>query len=114
MRIENLLLLDKLKSKNQGNVKLIKAINKLIEDIENHQFVSWEELKAVRKDADRVHNDGFYFFNIHVHRTMIMIELEPEGEATIVWAGSHQEYESVFKNNKNTIERWLRSYDWIE
>jgi mRNA interferase HigB len=114
MRLKNLQLLEKVKRKNQGNVKLIKAINKLIEDIENHQFVSWEELKAVRKDADRVHNDGFYFFNIHVHRTMIMIELESEGKASIVWAGSHHEYENIFKNNKNTIEKWLKNNRWIE
>jgi hypothetical protein len=61
-----------------------------------------------------VHSQGFYFFKIHVHRTMILIEIEPEGEATIVWAGSHQDYEYVFKNNKNTIEKWLRSNEWIE
>jgi mRNA interferase HigB len=114
MRLRNLLLLDRLRRKNQSNVKLIKAINQLIKDIEEHQFNSFEELKAIRKDADKAHSKGFYFFNIHVHRTMILIELQPEGKATIVWAGSHQDYECVFKNNKNTIEKWLRSYDWIK
>src|SRR4051812_725166 len=109
MTINNLPLLDKLRRKNKGNVKLIKAIKDLVDSLENHQFNDWEALKAVCKDADKVHNEGFYFFNIHVHRTMILIELEPEAEATIVWVGSHQDYECIFKNNKNTIEKWLRN-----
>ena len=40
---------------------------------------------------------------------MILIEFEEEsGEATIQWCGSHDEYEITFKNNKNTIEKWLK------
>lgn len=42
-----------------------------------------------------------------------MIELE-EGEATFVWAGTHQEYEKTFKNNKATIEKWLRNKNYID
>jgi mRNA interferase HigB len=61
-----------------------------------------------------VHSDGFYFFDINVHRTLIMIEYADDGEATIVWAGTHQEYEIVFKNNKSTIEKWLRRNNYIE
>ncbi len=38
---------------------------------------------------------------------MILIEFDEIGEATIVWCGSHDEYEVTFKNNKKTIERWL-------
>jgi hypothetical protein len=87
----NLSLLVKLQRKNRGNVKLVKAINELIRDIESHQFTTWEQLKAIRSEADKVHNNGFYFFNINVHRTMILIELEPEGETTVAWAGSHQD-----------------------
>lgn len=43
-----------------------------------------------------------------------MIEYDDEGEVTIVWAGTHQEYEREFKNNKSTIEKWLRSKGYIE
>jgi hypothetical protein len=71
-------------------------------------------LKAIRKDADCIHADGFYFFDIHLNRTMILIEVEDEGEATVIWVGSHQEYERTFRNNKSTIEKWLRSKDYIE
>jgi hypothetical protein len=61
-----------------------------------------------------VHVDGFYFFDIHIHRTLILVEIDEEGEATIVWAGTHQEYETTFKNNKSTIEKWLRKNGYIE
>ena len=27
----------------------------------------------------------------------------------MVWTGTHKEYESTFKNNKGTIEKWLRN-----
>lgn len=43
---------------------------------------------------------------------MVLIEFD-EGEATVVWVGSHQAYEATFKNNKNTIKKWLSSNDWI-
>lgn len=42
-----------------------------------------------------------------------MIELDENGEATIVWVGTHQEYETTFKNNKNTIEKWLRNNGYL-
>jgi len=43
---------------------------------------------------------------------VILIEFN-DGEASVVWLGNHQEYESTFKNNKNTIKKWLKSNDWI-
>lgn len=107
MRLVNLKTLIKLKKKNIGNAKLIKAIDELINDLENNSFKTFEELKRTRKDVDKVHVDGFCFFDINVHRTMILIEFEDD-EGTIVWAGTHDEYESTFKNNKKTIEKWLR------
>jgi hypothetical protein len=42
-----------------------------------------------------------------------MIEMDAEGEATVVWAGTHREYEETFKNNKDTIEKWLRKRGYI-
>ena len=57
-------LLLRLKIKNSGNLKLIKAIDKLISDIEKNDWSSQIEIKKVRPDADSIHSDGFYFFNI--------------------------------------------------
>lgn len=113
MRLTNKKLLEKLKRKNKGNVLLAKAIDKLIKDINESNWKDPTGLNKTRQDADNVHSDGFYFFNIHIHRTMILIEFD-ENEATIVWAGTHSEYETIFKNNRNTIKKWLRSNDWIK
>lgn len=57
---------------------MIDAIDQLIEDIENGTWATQEELKAVRKDADCVHSDGFYFFNMNIHRTMTLLEFSVE------------------------------------
>lgn len=113
MEIVNKSKLQKLKTKNRGNTLLCEAIDSLIVDIEASNWKNATELVKDRPDADRVHTDGFYFFNINVHRTMILIEFEEE-EAQIVWVGSHDEYELTFKNNKNTIEKWLRTQEYIK
>ncbi len=112
MRLLNKKILEKIKRKNKGNVSLVKAIDKLIEDIDKSAWEDQNELNKTRPDADRVHTDGFYFFDMNVHRTMILIEFSDK-EATVVWAGTHQEYEMVFRNNRNTIKNWLKSNDWI-
>lgn len=113
MNLVNKSLLERFKIKNKGNVKLIVAIDKLIEDIKVNDWNSPIELKETRTDADCVHSDGFYFFNINVHRTMILIEFDENKRARVVWAGSHQEYDKIFKNNKNTIKKWLKDNGWI-
>jgi mRNA interferase HigB len=77
-----------------------------------NEWKSKAELKTTRSDADCVHSDGFYFFNLNVNRTMILLEFE-EGEASVVWVGNHQEYENIFKNNKGTIKKWLKDNNWI-
>ncbi len=88
--------LAKLKRKNRGNKKLIYAIDKLISDLENSEWTNIDEIKHIRPDADCVHNDGYYFFDINIHRTMILIVLD-RGEALVVWAGSHGEYDRILK-----------------
>ena len=100
--------LTKLKRKNQGNSKLIRAIDKLISDIESANWTKKTDIKSARPDADCVHSDGFYFFDINIHRTMILVVFE-DNEATVIWTGSHDEYEKIFKGNKTTIEKWLRN-----
>ncbi len=65
-----------------------------------------------RNDADKVHPDGFYFFNLNEHRTMVLVEFV-DSLATIVWCGNHDKYTSIFKNNKNTIKKWLKSKNWV-
>ena len=57
----------KLKVKNKGNVKLIIAVDSLIDDIENANWKNKSDILENRRDADCVHNDGFYFFDISIH-----------------------------------------------
>jgi mRNA-degrading endonuclease HigB of HigAB toxin-antitoxin module len=97
--------LEKIKRKNRGNVFLCQAIDDLLHDFETENWTTTIELKKCRPDADLVHQDGFYFFNIHVHRTMILVEFELPGEATIVWCGTHDDYEL----NSKTIKILLKS-----
>jgi hypothetical protein len=113
LRVTGKKILVKLKLKQKGNLRLLSEIDLLIQDLETNDFAAFQDLKKVRLDADKVHSDGFYFFNIHIHRTLILLEMDETGEATIVWAGSHQEYEEVFKNNKVTISKWLKQNGWI-
>ncbi len=103
----------KLIRKNRGNSKLVKAVQQLISEIENSNWETPLDLTAKRPDADCVYGGEFYFFNINIHRTLILIEFEENGEATIVWAGSHDDYELTFKNNRNVIKKWLRDNNWI-
>ncbi len=112
MKLYERRILEKLKRKNRGNSQLKKAIDELIQSIENEKWRNPIELIKSRPDADCVHSEGFYFFNIKIHRTMILIEFE-ENQATIVWAGSHQDYEKTFQNNKTVIEKWLSDKNWI-
>lgn len=83
-------------------------IDKLISDIQYAKWNKPSDINEARPDADCVHNDGFYFFDIHIHRTMILIVFE-ENEAVVIWTGSHDEYDNTFKGNKKTIEKWLRN-----
>ena len=113
MRIVGKRTILKIKKENIGNKNLCNEIDRLITDLENFN-PNEQSINDIRKDADCVHTDGFYFFDINIHRTLILIELDDDGEATIVWAGTHQEYETIFKNNKLTIEKWLRKRGYIE
>lgn len=113
MRIINKHILGKLIRKNRGNSKLENAVQQLISDIEESDWKNPIDLTKNRQDADCVYGGEFYFFNINIHRTLILIEFEENGEATIVWAGSHDDYEMTFKNNRNVIKKWLRDNNWI-
>lgn len=99
--------------KNRGNTKLEKSVLLLISDIEGNDWKTPLELIEVRSDADCVYGGEFYFFDLSYHRTLILIEFEKSGDATVVWAGSHDEYERIFKNNRNVIKKWLRDNSWI-
>jgi len=99
--------------KNRGNSKLIKSVEKLVSDIEKNNWQNPQDLIETRADADCVYGGEFYFFDINIHRTLILIEFEENGDATIVWAGNHDDYELTFKNNRNVIKKWLRDNSWI-
>ncbi len=103
----------KLKRKNQGNLKLTKAIDKLIEDIESAEWRDKLELIESRPDADRVHSEDFFFFDINVHRTFALLVFT-EQSAEILWVGNHDEYDFTFRGNKKTIESWLRNQGKIK
>jgi mRNA interferase HigB len=109
----NKFVLLKLKRKNIGNSKLSRAIDELIDDLENSDWSTPQELIDKRPDADCIYGGEFYFFNINIHRTMILIEFEADGKMTVVWAGSHDDYELTFKNNRNVIKKWLKDKNWI-
>lgn len=113
MNIINKQILGKLIRKNRGNIKLKKSVEKLILDIEKSNWENPQDLIDIRPDANCVYGGEFYFFNMNIHRTLILIEFEENGEATIVWAGNHDDYELTFKNNKNVIKKWLKNNDWI-
>jgi len=106
-------ILGKLIRKNRGNTKLIKAVESLLSEIEEQKWDSPHNLLENHPDADSIYGGEFYFFNIHIHRTLIMIEFEENGEATIVWAGNHKDYELIFKNNRHVIKKWLKDNNWI-
>ncbi len=91
MRIIGKKTILKIKKKNIGNKKLCTEIDKLITDLEKFN-PNEGNINDIRNDVDCVHSDGFYFFDIYIHRTLILIELDDDGEATIVWAGTHQYY----------------------
>jgi mRNA interferase HigB len=91
---------------------LLNAIDKLILDIEDAKWTKKTDIKISRPDSDCVHSDGFYFFDINIHRTMILMVFDDD-EATVIWAGSHDEYENIFKGNKTTIRKWLRNQNLI-
>ena len=114
MGLINKWLLEWLRRKNRGNAKLSKSITNLISDIEQCNWDTPVELKQSRPDADCVHSKGFYFFNLDIHRTMILVNFNDEDkQAEVVWVGSHQDYDKIFKNNKSTIKKWLRNNEWI-
>lgn len=113
MKVYGIRILLKHKKKNKGNKRLGIEIDKLISDLERYSPYE-KSFFDIRKDADLVHANGFYFFNIEVHRTLIFIELLSDGKAVILWAGSHDEYERTFRNNKSTIEKWLRNNNYFE
>ncbi len=113
MKIFNKRILQKLIRKNRGNVKLVRSVEKLIKDFEENNWSNAYKLAETRKDADCVYGGDFFFFNIHIHRTLVLVQFDEIGTATIIWVGNHHEYETVFKNNKNVIKKWLRDNSWI-
>ncbi len=92
---------------------MLKSVQELINELEESDWKTPVDLSKSRPDADCVFGGVFYFFNISIHRTLVLIEFEESGEATIIWAGSHDDYELTFKNNRIVIKKWLRDNGWI-
>ncbi len=62
MKLVNKHLLYQIKRKNSGNKKLVKAIDKLISDLEGTEWDNPYKLTKKRPDADCVYSGEFYFF----------------------------------------------------
>jgi len=113
MRLTGINKLQKLKAKNLGNKALCTEIDKLISTIEAANWKDSKDIKLNRKDADCIYDDKFFFFDIHIHRALVLLVFD-YGVATVIWIGSHKEYQRTFKNNKKSIEKWLRINNYIE
>ncbi|WP_439558034.1 type II toxin-antitoxin system HigB family toxin [Dyadobacter sp.] len=113
MLLDQKRILIKWQQKNRGNRKLTEAIDDLILYLENSTIESHLDLLKQRKDADQVHSKGVFFFNIQSDRVLVAIKLI-EKRAIVLWIGTHRSYERVFRNNKKTIEKWLRSNGHIQ
>ncbi len=90
-------------------MKSLDAFVQLLEVFEGDE----QDFRHMRPDADRVHNDGFWFVDLNSHRTLVLLHFS-EGLAEFVWLGNHADYERIFKNNKSEIESWLRARFYIE
>ena len=132
MRLIGKRKLIKLETKNKGNVKLQKAIKSFKIEIEENIWLTQQELESSIVRFDAVHSNGFYIADINIHRAMVAItfvnlkeieELKRKenfeikakelGEVNLLWVGTHDDYQRIFKDNKSTIEKWLRSHGHI-
>jgi len=103
----------KIRAKKKGNIKLLRAVDQLIKELESLQIASFDDLKGIKGHFEKVHNDGFYFVDLHIHRALLLIKIS-ENEAKVIWVGDHDEYVRTFKNNKNSIEKWLKSNNLLQ
>jgi mRNA-degrading endonuclease HigB of HigAB toxin-antitoxin module len=103
----------KLKLKHRGDIRLFTAIDLFMDDILKADWKNKNDIFRDRPDANCVHSDGFYFFDLSTYRTMVILFFDDQ-KVYVIWAGSHDEYDRTFKDNKQTIERWLRKNGLIE
>ncbi|MBL0913757.1 MAG: type II toxin-antitoxin system HigB family toxin [Bacteroidia bacterium] len=106
----------KLLRKNRGNKRLTEAAEQLRADLEKACWRDRQDLQQERRDADCVYEECIFFFDIHLHRVLALVEYSGEdedGTVMLLWAGSHSAYERTFKNNRNTIEKWLKDRNYI-
>lgn len=103
----------KLKKKNKSNKKLLVAVDEFMKTIEGAKWKDVKEMKKERRDADHIHDNRFYFFDLYIHRVFCLMEIT-DNELDVLWVGTHDEYEKIFKNNKNTAKKWLRERQYIE
>ena len=103
----------KLKRKNKSNRKLVTAVDEFMKTVKEAKWKNVKEMKEEREDADHIYDNRFYFFDLNIHRAFCLVEISDK-ELEVLWAGTHDEYEITFKNNKNTARKWLRERQYIE
>ena len=106
MELIDLKILNKHLSKNKGNLRLRRDVDKLKILLRDNNFNSYQELKKVRKDADNVHEEVAFFFNIHSHRILVQIDFE-HYKAIILWVRNHNRYDRFFSGGKRAIKKLL-------
>jgi len=84
---------------------LLEEFNEFIKKIEKANWKKSIEVKSTFNDSDTI-TKNVYIFNIKKSRLLCVIYFDYE-EIEIVWAGSHDDYVGIFKNNKKTILKFL-------
>jgi mRNA-degrading endonuclease HigB of HigAB toxin-antitoxin module len=86
---------------------LLNEFNKCITAIEKSVWKNGQDVKNTFNDVDHI-GENIYIFNIKSSRSLLLIYFD-ENEIEIVWAGSHNNYEKLFKNNKSAILKYLKA-----
>ena len=106
-------ILKRYQKKNRGNKPLETGIKELNRVWQEAKWENYAEAKKQRKDCDRVHMEGFFFFDpTKSHRILVGMFFDVQ-EINVLWIGDHDEYDSIF-NNKGAIAKWLKKKGHVE
>ena len=90
----------------KGDATLDGAFNDFLEQVTDANWQNDADVKITFPKADRA-VDSFYFFDIGSSRNFSLVNFK-KGQFEIIWAGNQDDYIATFKNNKDTIKKFLR------
>jgi mRNA interferase HigB len=90
----------------RGDATLEKAFNDFLAAVTAANWQNDADVKNTFHRADRILG-GFYVFDIGSNHNLSLV-LFNKGQFEIIWAGNHDDYEATFKNNKDTIKKFLK------